>query len=182
MTVCPCRQLQAGARVLDVRLAINPWLAVSARAKHTTTTSSSSTSTSTSATSGSSGLASHNAPYINTQTRGTSTTSNKPDIGSSTSWYRRLKTLLAGATLALNTPTQPARAAPAPAAPAAAFNLDPVLLEGALNMAAVGGPLTAAERQACIVTSHSLPGAPLVQVLADVRRFLAENPGEVSAG
>lgn len=32
---------------------------------------------------------------------------------------------------------------------------------------------------ASLVTSHSLPGPPLAEVLADVRRFLQEHPSEV---
>jgi hypothetical protein len=59
------------------------------------------------------------------------------------------------------------------------FDLDPVLLEGQVHLGSVGGPLTAEERQGCIVTSHSLPGAPLATVLQDIRRFLKENPSEV---
>jgi hypothetical protein len=63
-----------------------------------------------------------------------------------------------------------------------ALSLNACSLEGVVDMGVLGGPLSAAERKGCIVTSHSLPGVPLTTVLADIRRFLQENPGEVRGG
>lgn len=61
------------------------------------------------------------------------------------------------------------------------FRLDPQRLEGNIDYAAAGGPLTAAELRDAVVISHSLPGARLAEVLADVRRFLTEQPTEVGS-
>lgn len=63
-----------------------------------------------------------------------------------------------------------------------ALSLNASSLEGVVEMGLMSGPLSAAERKGCIVTSHSLPGAPLTTVLADICRFLQENPGEVRGG
>jgi hypothetical protein len=59
------------------------------------------------------------------------------------------------------------------------FKLDTQQLQGRVDYAAAGGPLSAAELASAVVISHSLPGAPLAGVLADVARFLQEQPSEV---
>lgn len=116
-----CRQLQAGARVLDIRLAVNPWLPLQQRLQQ------------------------------------------QPSARSSSSRSQR------------------SRASQQPAATGAGcslFRLDG-LLQGHIDLAAAGGPLTAAELAGSVVISHSLPGSPLGGVLADVARFLREQPSEV---
>jgi hypothetical protein len=60
------------------------------------------------------------------------------------------------------------------------FKFDHQQLQGQFDYAAAGGPLTAAELASAVVISHSLPGAPLAEVLADLARFLKEQPSEVS--
>jgi hypothetical protein len=96
------RQLRAGVRVLDLRLAVNPWLALHSRAVSTNQLNSSSL-----------------------------------------------------------------------------FSLDAARLEGSINLVAAGGALTADELPGALVLSHSLPAAPLADVLTDVQTFLVDNPGEV---
>jgi hypothetical protein len=61
------------------------------------------------------------------------------------------------------------------------FALDPDTLEGSLNLTAAGGPLSLEEVSDSLVLSHSLPAAPLREVLQDVARFLHEQPTEVWA-
>ncbi|WIA10286.1 hypothetical protein OEZ85_010480 [Tetradesmus obliquus] len=114
-------QLQAGARVLDIRLAVNPWFPLQQRLQQ------------------------------------------QPSARSSSSR------------------SQSSRASQQPAATGAGrslFRLDG-LLQGHIDLAAAGGPLTAAELAGSVVISHSLPGSPLGGVLADVARFLREQPSEV---
>jgi hypothetical protein len=165
------RQLQAGARVLDIRLAINPWLAVHARARAGLGAPTSS------------GSSHSGSPAASPSTHSS---------GQDTPLSLAARLAHAARKLVLRTPLArltkqqlPPQAAPQahshsdPARLQPAFELDPAQLEGQLDMASVGGPLRAAEHRGCIVTSHSLPGAPLVTVLRDVRRFLQENPGEV---
>ena len=61
------------------------------------------------------------------------------------------------------------------------FTFDPDTLEGSLNLTASGGPLRLAEVSSALVVAHSLPAAPLREVLQDMRRFLLEQPTEVRA-
>lgn len=152
--------------MLDIRLAINPWIAVQARAQQTSSPAARADSRR------GSDLAT--APsHLSTPTRSRALRA----------WLAsRLRTAAAHATQLLKPPHQqqshaPARTAGSQQAPL--FHLDPLLLEGRVDLARVGGPLTAEETRGCITTSHSLPGAPLATVLKDVRRFLSENPGEV---
>lgn len=155
-TLSMCRQLQAGARVLDIRLAVNPWIAVQARQQQ-----------------------------------------QHLDLASAaTTSSRSLVTRAAAAACAVlhqfSQQQQPVRhhnitpllthPGGEKQPPLQLFQLDPVSLQGAINMSAAGGPLTVSERRGCIVGSHSLPGAPLLHMLRDIRRFLAENPGEVRGG
>lgn len=148
------RQLQTGARVLDLRLAINPWIVVQQRIAQAANLQSSSSSR-------------QHATNIQQSTSGSAQLLLSRLASFLAPTYRLLTKLVGNQQRVL---TQQA-----------SFQwADASILEGKVNMEEVGGPLTAAERKHCIVTSHSLPAAPLVQVLADVRRFLSQNPGEVS--
>jgi len=184
-----CRQLQAGARVLDIRLAINPWLAVQARAQQATSaksSTSSAVSVPTSHAAANRRLSRNSSWRALLQQQEPPIVSRRVPDAASTGFFQKLSALIAAAASTMSSAMF--RVAASAAAyhrngPAALngpiLRLDPVLLEGAVDMQSAGGPLTAAERQGCIVTSHSLPAAPLSTVLGDVRRFLAENPGEV---
>jgi hypothetical protein len=108
--------------VLDIRLAVNPWIPLQQRMQHTSNTRTSSLS-------------------------------------------RSLRSLLLQQ-------QQPVRSSQG------VFKLDEQL-QGRIDYAAAGGPLSAAELASAVVISHSLPGAPLAGVLADVARFLQEQPSEV---
>jgi hypothetical protein len=101
---------------------------------------------------------------------------------SSSSLRQRLRGLLQQQHAA-NTPAAQAAAAAAAAglhSLQGIFKLDSQL-QGRIDYAAAGGPLSSAELASAVVISHSLPGAPLPGVLADVARFLQENPSEVSS-
>lgn len=108
-----CRQLLGGSRLLDLRLAVNPWLPLQQR----------------------SGFA-------------------------------------AAATAAAAAGHQQQRRG---------LVLDAQQLESSVDYGVYGGPLSATELRGALVASHSLPGAPLAEMLADVARFLREQPGEVRA-
>lgn len=163
--LCCCRQLQAGARVLDIRLAINPWIAVQARAQHASALKS---------------LLSHRDST-------TSIPVTAPSVTSSSTLFVRLRAAVQSAVAAarkamLLSTQQQADLSAQPGMQQAQqqlYQLDHISLEGQVNWQAAGGLLNDEERRGCIVTSHSLPGAPLTTVLRDIRRFLTENPGEV---
>jgi hypothetical protein len=128
--------------VLDIRLAVNPWIPLQQRMQQP------------------SGAAS------------TTTTSS--------SMRQRLRGLLWQ-----QQQQQQQAEAPAATAPASLRSLQGIFkldsqLQGRIDYAAAGGPLSAAELASAVVISHSLPGAPLAGVLADVARFLQEQPSEVS--
>lgn len=172
--------------MLDVRLAVSPWIAVAARqqqaAKRGSSSSSHVHSKAVAADAVDAHVWSRHADHTNAVRPGRK--SSRCPFTSLLSWFARARVDAVKAIRVVigssSSPHQPPQSAAAPDKPSPAlFELDPVLLEGYLDMAAVGGPLTVAEREGCIVTSHSLPAAPLVDVLRDVRRFLAENPGEV---
>lgn len=152
--------------MLDIRLAINPWIAVQARSQQPSSPAASADSRS--------GSDLPAAPsHLSTPTRSRALRA----------WLAsRLRAAAAHVTQLLKPPHQQQSHAPAQMAgtqQAPLFHLDPVLLEGRVDLAHLGGPLTAEETRGCITASHSLPGAPLATVLKDVRRFLSENPGEV---
>jgi hypothetical protein len=136
--------------VLDIRLAINPWMAVQARAQQPSTLHP---------------AAAPSATNVSRQRKA--------------SWLTALLQKAAAAVRAAVRKPAPNLEDQWQLQPPPLFDLDPVLLEGQVNLGSVGGPLTAQERQGCIVTSHSLPGAPLAAVLQDIHRFLKENPSEV---
>eukprot|EP00775_Hariotina_reticulata_P010932 gene10932-11086_t len=104
------QQLQAGVRVLDLRLAVNPWMVIQQRS----------------------------APAVNNQQMPKQQTDDVFTLQTS-----------------------------------------PTSIQGVINMEAAGGPLSATELTPALVAAHSLPAAPLDEVLRDLKQFLAEYPTEV---
>jgi hypothetical protein len=141
---CTCSQLRAGVRVLDIRLAVNPWLAADTRNVS----------------------AARAAPPSHSSVH----TTQQQQQHHQQQQQRRLAfsggSSGGGGGGVLRHAQHP-------------FSLEPATLEGRWDWAAAGGPLSAQELGGALVTSHSLPGAPLREVLRDVRAFLADFPGEV---
>jgi hypothetical protein len=123
--------------VLDIRLAVNPWIPLQQRMQQPSGAASTTTTTSS----------------IRQRLRGLL-------------WQRQAEAAAAAAPASLRSLQ-------------GIFKLDSQL-QGRIDYAAAGGPLSAAELASAVVISHSLPGAPLAGVLADVARFLQEQPSEVS--
>jgi len=104
------RQLQAGVRALDLRLAVNPWIAIQKRS----------------------------APVAGNQ---------------------QMPGQQIGEVFKLLT--------------------SPIAVLGVIDMEAAGGPLSTDELMSSLVAAHSLPAAPLDEMLRDLKQFLAEHPSEV---